>query len=126
MSKTVLGTVEILTLREYSLNPEDDVNTTTNTVIVQPSIYPLIEQDGRIFWEMTGEIRYVRPEPTFERVSGMQGTFIMRPPSATPTGKIVTFPSRSFTKPEFEDFRLNDPLVNPDSPMHRMNITLSA
>lgn len=123
--RTIIGTVEILKTREYAVNPDDNVMTTTVTAMVQPGIFPLFRQNDRIFWEMTGEVCYQQPEVEFEDIPDMEGAFFMHLPSVKPTGNTITFPSKSFTCDDFEDFRTNDPLTNPDSPHYRLAITLS-
>lgn len=100
-----IGTVEILRLRIYPLDPNVSPQPLLSTnVAVEPGIYPVYRKFDAICWVMTGRIN--------ERHAKIgDGLFEMNP-GDSPTGVEVQFPSPTFGVEEFRKF-LNEPTCQP-------------
>lgn len=110
-----VGTVEVLRLRVYPLDPEsrDDLRT---TVLVQPGSYDVYSDGFTTFWMMTGQIN----RRGFERMG--DGLFAAVTGDA-PSGVEVRFPSSRFGPDEWAAF-LAEPTCTEGHPDQRLRFSL--
>lgn len=112
MSARQVGTVEILRVRIYPIDPEQDVSDiNATTAVVEPGEYPVYRESGATWWMLDGYVN----KRGFERLG--DGLFAINP-GDEPTEESVRFPSRRIGPDEFADL-LADP-VCVDGPEQRL------
>lgn len=94
-----IGTVELLRLRVYGLDPECHCGT-GSTVVVQSGEYPLYSDGLSTFWVMRGELN----KRGIWRMG--DGMFSMHT-ADEPSGVEVTFPSKRFGPDEWADLLIS-------------------
>lgn len=100
-----IGTVNLLQERTYPRVP--DVETTDEVVVVDPGLWPVYRgDDGKIYWEMAGELRQLRGE--LESLG--DGMYLGRR-WVESSGNQVIFQSKSYTRDEFIAFITTDPVA---------------
>jgi hypothetical protein len=113
MNAIEIGTVEVLRPRIYSAPDGSDI-------AVEPGLYPLLIEDGGIIrWRMTGRPS-VRRAPEFESLG--DGLFLAKPGGDAPMGAEIEHLGRSFTRTEFRDFLLTEPVVTEGHAEQRLRV----
>lgn len=90
-----VGTVEILVLRIYPIDPRN-FNEDRTEVIVQPGMFDLYRQADVFFWVMCGEINIRGFQPLGHGISTAN-------PNDEGNGIVVEFPSAYFSDVDFRD-----------------------
>lgn len=111
-----VGTVRILAVRIYNLDPEarpDDPN--ASTVVVEPGEYPVYRRGDTTYWMLTGRLN----TRGFERLG--DGLFGINA-GDEPSDDEVVFPSKRLGPNEFADL-LTDPVCL-DGPAQRLVFNL--
>ncbi len=111
-----IGTVEILRLRTYALDPQNKEITATEA-IVDPGIYPLFSDGYTTLWLMTGRLN----GDFMRRGDGM---FIGYGGDLPLDNLIVTFPSPFFGPDEWKEL-LSYPVAIEGNPDQRLRITIN-
>lgn len=113
-----IGSVNLLEERvypRYPVNGERQLTTRDEFVTVDAGVWPVYRgDDGRIYWEMEGEL--TRVEPTLENLG--DGMYMSR--NKVTRGSRVIFHSRTYTRDEFRSFLATDPLVVGDDSERRL------
>lgn len=112
---TRIGTVEILRLRIYPIDPMGEPTPLRTYVAVEPGIYPVLRKFDAYRWMMTGRINERN-----EKIG--DGLFVMHG-SENPTGPVVTFSSRVYGVEQFAEF-LADPICQ-EGPEQRLRFELT-
>lgn len=99
-----IGSVEILRLRIYPLDPNGEPSPLRTTVAVEPGIYPVFRRFDAFRWLMTGRIN--------ERHAKIGDGLFELNDGDVPTGLEVQFPSQVFGAEQFAEF-LADPICQP-------------
>lgn len=90
-----VGTVEILRLRVYPLDPETRSDPLSTSVVVEPGTYPLYRAGGARYWVMTG-----RRNGRHMRIG--DGAWVIGGPDEG-VGPELTFPSPMFGPDEWTE-----------------------
>jgi hypothetical protein len=112
-----IGTVELLRLRVYTIDPADDVtNLSDASAIVKPGTYPPYQDADGYWFKLTGSVnrRGVTVEPLWP------GTFAMHRHGDEATSKKVTVPSRRFTAEKLAELLTVDPMFREGDPQQRL------
>lgn len=100
---TQVGTVEVLRLRLYPIDPTSEHPLRTE-VAVEPGVYPVYRKYDAYRWVLRGRIN--------ERMAKIgDGLFVMND-GDVPTGLEVQFPSRAYGPEQFMEF-LSDRICQP-------------
>ena len=98
-----IGTVKVLAVRIYTIDPEQDVSdVNATTAVVEPGEYPVYREGDVTYWMLTGNVN----KRGFERLG--DGLFAINNYCEATLLK-VTFPSKRFGPAEFADL-LVDPV----------------
>ncbi len=112
-----VGTIEMLTMRVYPLDPNAKADVHRTTVVVQPGIFPVYRKFDTYYWMMSGRIN----GRGFEKLG--DGLFSMNEGDSE-AGPEVTFPSPTFGVEQFRDF-LAESLCTEGDPAQRLRFTLT-
>lgn len=110
-----VGTVEILALRIYPLDPAGEPGPLRTMIAVEPGVYPVYRKFDAYLWLMRGRIN--------ERVAKIGDGLFEVNAGDEPTGVEVQFPSPVFGAEQFAEF-LADPLCQP-GPDQRLVFTIN-
>jgi hypothetical protein len=109
-----VGTVEILRLRIYPIDPMAEDSPLRTYVAVEPGVYPVFRKFDAYRWMMEGRIN--------KRTAKIgDGLFEMNA-GDMPTGPEVRFSSQVFGAEQFAEF-LNDPMCQP-GPEQRLRFNI--
>jgi hypothetical protein len=102
MTGRQIGTVEILRLRIYNIDPDDEYS---DEVAVEPGECPVLVEDGVYFWRMRGRLsRRVGAD-----VAALgDGMFMVSPGVDVQVGDEIEFSSRRFSADEFQALLSDD------------------
>jgi hypothetical protein len=109
------GTVEILRLRIYPLDPQTADQPLATSVAVEPGVYPVYRKADAYCWVMTGRLNERQ-----EKIA--DGLFVMHR-GDNPSGVEVQFPSRIRGAEEFAEL-LAHPTCQP-GPDQRLRFSLN-
>jgi len=104
MEWTQVGTVEVLRLRIYPIDPMGEPTPLRTTVAVEPGIYPVFRRFDAYRWMMEGRIN--------ERNNKIGDGLFELNEGDMPTGPLVRFSSQVFGVQQFAEF-LADPMCQP-------------
>lgn len=111
-----IGTVEVLRMRVYPLDPEMGHEALATTVVVEPGTYPLHRDFNAYYWMMTGHIN----ARGFTKIG--DGLFTMAKWDEA-SGPEVTFPSRRYGPDQWAEFLAED-VCTEGHPQQRLRITI--
>jgi hypothetical protein len=114
---TQIGTVELLTVRIYPLDPETADHPLSTSVVVESGTYPVYRQVDAYYWIMTG---HVNARGATKIGDGM---FTLAEWDA-PSGPEVKFPSRRYGPEQFADF-LAESVCTEGHPDQRLRFALT-
>jgi hypothetical protein len=107
-----IGTVEILRVRIYPVDPEQDVaDILATSAVVDPGEYPVYREGDTTYWMMTGKVN----KRGFERLG--DGMFAINGHDEASDTE-VTFPSKRLGPDEFADLLADAVCV--DGPEQRL------
>jgi hypothetical protein len=112
-----VGTVEILRMRIYNIDPYARDEPTATEAVVEPGVYPLLSNGFSHVWVMTGKLNgqfLRRGDGLFLAVKGA---------NAIPLNIDVTFPSKLFGPDDWKEM-LADPFCEEGHPEQRLRITI--
>lgn len=111
-----IGTVEVLRLRIYPIDPVGEPSPLRTTVAVEPGIYPVYRKFDAYLWLMRGRVN--------ERNAKIGDGLYELNAGDKPTGVEVQFPSQIFGAEQFAEF-LDDPICQP-GPDQRLRFDIAA
>lgn len=110
------GTVEVLRVRIYPLDPATGDHALSTEVVVPPGVYPVYRDGDAYFWMLTGQIN------TRSRKIG-DGLLVMGG-SDGGDGPTVTFPSRRYGPVQLAEF-MDDPMCTEGDEAQRLRFDLA-